>query len=44
MEVRGYVIGAKRTKVDEYRIGFSDIATLVISLMILALIIVVKTI
>lgn len=44
MEVRGYVIGAKRTKVDEYRIGFSDIATLVISLLILVLIIVVKTI
>lgn len=44
MEVRGYVIGAKRTKIDEYRIGFSDLATLFISFVILAIIIVVKTI
>jgi energy-coupling factor transport system permease protein len=28
MEVRGYVIGAKRTKIDQYSIGFSDVATL----------------
>lgn len=44
MEVRGYVIGAKRTKIDQYTIGFSDIATLVISLIILAIIIYVKAI
>lgn len=42
MEVRGYVIGANRTKIDEYHIGFTDIATLVISFIILAIIIVVK--
>lgn len=30
MEARGYVIGAKRTKIDEMKIRFLDIATLVI--------------
>jgi energy-coupling factor transport system permease protein len=44
MEVRGYVIGAKRSKIDEYKIGFLDISTLVISFIILAIIIVVKSI
>ncbi|TNF09155.1 MAG: energy-coupling factor transporter transmembrane protein EcfT [Bacillota bacterium] len=39
MEVRGYIIGAKRTKVDQYKIGFSDYFSLVISFLILAAII-----
>jgi energy-coupling factor transport system permease protein len=39
MEVRGYIIGAKRTKVDQYKIGFSDYFSLVMSLVILAVII-----
>ncbi|MDY0074852.1 MAG: energy-coupling factor transporter transmembrane component T [Acholeplasmataceae bacterium] len=40
MEVRGYIIGAKRTKIDEYRIGFADIASLVIITLFLAALIV----
>lgn len=39
MEVRGYVIGQKRTRVDEYQAGKMDIFALIISLLILALII-----
>ena len=39
MEVRGYVIGAQRTRIDEYTIGFVDIFSLIISLIILGLII-----
>lgn len=36
MDVRGYVIGAPRTKIDVYKIGFSDIFTLVMATLILA--------
>ncbi|MCR3905958.1 MAG: energy-coupling factor transporter transmembrane protein EcfT [Tenericutes bacterium] len=39
MEVRGYVIGAPRTRIDEYKIGFSDVATLILAMGFLALII-----
>jgi energy-coupling factor transport system permease protein len=39
MEVRGYIIGAKRTKIDQYSIGISDYLSLVASLLILAAII-----
>lgn len=39
MEVRGYVIGQKRTRVDLYTIGFVDIITFILSLVILGLII-----
>lgn len=39
MEVRGYVIGAKRTKIDQYSIGFSDYFSLIASLIILGIII-----
>jgi len=39
MEVRGYVIGAKRTKIDQYHIGFADYLSLLASLLILAVII-----
>jgi energy-coupling factor transport system permease protein len=39
MEVRGYVIGQKRTRVDEYIVSFKDIFTLVITVLILAAII-----
>lgn len=39
MEVRGYVIGQKRTRVDEYIISFKDISTLVVTVLILAVII-----
>ena len=35
MEVRGYVIGAKRTKIDQYSIGFKDIMAVVVVLLIL---------
>jgi len=44
MEVRGYVIGARRTRIDEYTIGFSDILSLIISVIILGLIIYSKVI
>jgi energy-coupling factor transport system permease protein len=39
MEVRGYVIGAKRTKVDEYNIGLSDVLSVIVVLLILGAII-----
>lgn len=39
MEVRGYVIGAKRTKIDQYSIGFSDYFSLIASIIILGVII-----
>jgi energy-coupling factor transport system permease protein len=39
MEVRGYVIGQKRTRVDEYIVSFKDIFTLLMALLILAAII-----
>lgn len=44
MEVRGYVIGAKRTKVDEYKIGFSDILSIIVVLLILGAIITTRVI
>lgn len=44
MEVRGYIIGAKRTRIDEYTIGFVDIFSLIVSCVILGLIIYSKVI
>ena len=44
MDVRGYVIGAPRTKIDQYKIGFSDIFALVMTFAILGAIIYVKVI
>ena len=44
MEVRGYVIGAKRTRIDEYTIGFLDIFSLFMAIVILGLIIYAKVI
>ena len=44
MEVKGYVIGKKRTKIDQYRIGFSDYFTLVASLCIMAVVIYLKVV
>lgn len=44
MDVRGYIIGARRTKIDQYRIGFSDISTLILSGIVLAAIIYVRII
>lgn len=44
MEVRGYVIGAKRTKIDEYKIGFSDILSIIVVLLILGAIITTRVI
>jgi energy-coupling factor transport system permease protein len=44
MEVRGYVIGQKRTKIDLYKIGFVDIFSLFIVLLFLASIIYIKVI
>ncbi|AUD62304.1 hypothetical protein BK010_01420 [Tenericutes bacterium MO-XQ] len=39
MEVRGYIIGAKRTRIDEYIISFKDIITVVLSIVILGAVI-----
>lgn len=39
MEVRGYVIGQKRTKIDQYSIGFVDVFSLMMSFVFLGLII-----
>jgi energy-coupling factor transport system permease protein len=39
MEVRGYVIGAKRTRIDEYIISAKDIITIIGSIIVLAAII-----
>ena len=39
MEVRGYVIGKKRTRIDQYIISAKDITTLVFSILILGAII-----
>jgi energy-coupling factor transport system permease protein len=44
MEVKGYVIGEKRTKIDQYRMGFSDYFTLSISLIILGAMIYLKVV
>ncbi len=42
MEVRGYVIGAKRTKIDQYKIGFADIMTVITVTLFLAVIIMLR--
>ncbi len=42
MEVRGYVIGAKRTKIDQYHIGFKDIMSLITVILFLGAIITVR--
>jgi energy-coupling factor transport system permease protein len=39
MEVRGYIIGAKRTRIDEYIISLKDILTIIFSIVILAAVI-----
>lgn len=39
MEVRGYVIGEKRTRIDQYQIGIADIISLIISFSVLGSII-----
>jgi len=44
MEVRGYVIGQKRTKIDQYQIGFMDIFSLFVVIIFLAAIIYIKVI
>lgn len=44
MEVRGYVIGAKRTKIDEYKIGLFDILSIIVVLLILGAIITTRVI
>jgi len=44
MEVRGYVIGQPRTKIDAYRIGMSDYTVLAVSVLVLATIITVKVV
>ena len=44
MDVRGYVIGAPRTKIDQYAIGFKDIFSLIMSCVILAAMIYAKVI
>ncbi len=44
MDVRGYVIGANRTKIDQYRIGFSDIFALLMACVVLSAIIYIRVI
>lgn len=44
MEARGYVIGMKRSRIDEYKIKSSDIFTIVLSTIMLVSIIVLKVI
>ncbi len=44
MEVRGYVIGAKRTRIDEYIISLKDVLTIIMSIVILAAIIYMRVI
>ena len=44
MEVRGYVIGAKRTRIDEYIISVKDILTIMCSIILLAIIIYLRVI
>ncbi|MBE0700889.1 MAG: energy-coupling factor transporter transmembrane protein EcfT [Acholeplasmataceae bacterium] len=44
MEVRGYIIGAKRTKIDQYDIGFVDVFSLLMSFVVLGLIIYFKVV
>ena len=44
MEVRGYVIGAKRTRIDEYIISLKDILTIIIATLVLALVIYLRVI
>ncbi len=39
MEVRGYVIGQKRTRIDQYILSFKDFATLIIACLILGVMI-----
>lgn len=43
MEVRGYVIGQKRTRIDEYQIGFNDVMALIVSIGLFALILYFRT-
>jgi energy-coupling factor transport system permease protein len=43
MEVRGYVIGAKRTKIDLYAIGFKDLFSISIIILILTAVIYFRT-
>lgn len=42
MEVKGYVIGEKRTKIDQYKIGLSDYLTLFMSIVLIASVIFMK--
>ncbi len=44
MEVRGYVIGAKRTRIDEYHLATRDFFALIVTFLILAAMIYLKTI
>ncbi|HKL95533.1 MAG TPA: energy-coupling factor transporter transmembrane component T [Haploplasma sp.] len=44
MEARGYIIGNKRSRIDEFKINYVDILTLVITLIIIGSIITVKVI
>ncbi len=39
MEVRGYVIGQKRTRIDEYKISTKDVITIIFSILILSAVI-----
>lgn len=44
MEVRGYIIGAKRTRIDEYIISLKDILTIIVAIMVLAVVIYMRVI
>lgn len=44
MEARGYVIGAKRTRIDEYKIKFKDVLPTIFSFVVLAVVIYFKVV
>jgi energy-coupling factor transport system permease protein len=44
MEARGYIIGAKRTSIDELKFNFKDVLGFIFVLIILAFAIVIKVI
>jgi energy-coupling factor transport system permease protein len=39
MEVRGYVIGAKRTKIDLYNLGLKDILSILVIIGIIVIVV-----
>lgn len=44
MEARGYILGGKRTRIDEFKIRFSDVFSLIFALLVIGTIITIRTI